>query len=64
MYLQFNLTKCQYSEDRNGDLIIFRKDNVDLLPNLSKFTEEYFASRCLREQCSVYSAQPILVHPL
>lgn len=41
-YLQFDFAKCQYSENENDDPLIFWKEHVHLLPNLSKLAKRVF----------------------
>ena len=63
-YLQFDFTKCQYSEDESDDPLTFWKDNMNLLPNLSKLAKKkYFAFRRLLQQWNVHSAQPVSLFP-
>jgi hypothetical protein len=41
-YLQLKLTKCTYSNNENDNPLLFRKEQQNVLPNLSKLAKKIF----------------------
>jgi hypothetical protein len=41
-YLQLDLTKCTYSQEKNDNLLLFWKEQEFLLPNLAKLSKKIF----------------------